>query len=279
MAKSKPGRSAGPVAGSYPVDTGTAELVADEDNPDGWLLKLNGVQTSHVDVADPLRLDFEYMHWMGRLTAAHWEPDAKLRVLHLGGGACSLPRYLAAAYPQARQVVVEIDGRLAQLVRQWFPIPKAPLVRIRVGEAREVTESLTPNSRDLVIRDVFSGQYTPTALTTSQFTVAARTVLAPGGIYLLNCGDSPDLATAKREMATVGSVFEYLTVIADPPMLKGRRHGNVVIAGSDVPLRNRPQLVRDLLGGAVPAQVWEDGRVRQFSSGAKMLDDGAGLVP
>ncbi|GAB3519171.1 spermidine synthase [Arthrobacter monumenti] len=272
------GQRQGPADGVYEVDTGSAELISDDDNPTGWLLKLNGVQTSHVDVEDPLRLEFEYMAWMARLIESHWSFDDKLRALHLGGGACSMARYLAAAYGNARQVVVEIDGRLAALVREWFNIPRAPLVRIRVGEAREVTESLTDASRDLIIRDVFSRQYTPVALTTAEFTVSARRVLAPGGIYMVNCGDSPDLATAKREMATIGSVFEHLAVIADPPMLKGRRYGNVIIAGSDVPVGTNPRLARDLLGGGVPAQVWEDARVRQFCTGAKILTDDEGLV-
>ena len=39
--------------------------------------------------------------------------DSKLRTLNLGGAACAMPRYLVAAYPQSRNVVVEIDGALA----------------------------------------------------------------------------------------------------------------------------------------------------------------------
>ena len=62
-------------------------------------------------------------------------------------------------------------------------------------------------------------------------------------------------------------------MIADPAMLKGRRYGNVVIAGSDVPLGGDPALTRELLGGAVPAQVWTDERVREFARDAKVLVD------
>ncbi len=72
-----------------------------------------------------------------------------------------MARYFHAAYPEARQVVVELDGKLADYVRGWFDLPKAPFLRIRVGEARQVTESLTPDSRDLIIRDVFAGAFTP----------------------------------------------------------------------------------------------------------------------
>lgn len=262
-----------PADGCYEIDTGTAELISDDDRHDSWLLKINGVQSSHVDLADPLRLDFEYMRWMAALIESHWNTGAKLRALHLGGGACSMARYLAAAYTHARQVVVEIDGRLAELVRAWFNIPRAPLVKIRVGEAREVLESLTDGSRNVIIRDVFAGPYTPEELTTFEFTAQAKRVLTGGGIYMVNCGDAPNLLRAKQEMATIGSIFPHLIVIADPPMLKGRRYGNVIIAGSDEPIGDDPKLARQLLGGGVPAQVWDDARVRQFCAGAAVLHD------
>jgi len=263
----------GPVAGKYQTDTGMAELVPDGDNPNGWLLLLNGVQSSHVDLADPLRLDFEYMRWIMALVQDRWGPGEKLRTLNLGGAACSMPRYLVAAYPNSRNVVVEIDGKLASYVRDWFELPRAPLLKIRVGEAREVTESLTEASRDLVIRDVFAGSKTPHALTTAEFTGAAKKVLAADGVYILNCGDSPALTVARREAATVAAAFAYTAIIADPPMLKGRRSGNIIIAGSDAPLGVGGGLPRVLLGGAMPAQLWDDAKVRQFGLSALVLTD------
>ncbi|MGW4340523.1 spermidine synthase [Rhodococcus koreensis] len=263
----------GPVPGVYPIDTGTCELAVDRLNPHGWVLKVNGVESSHIDMSDPTYLDFEYMRWIAELVASHWGTDRRVRALHLGGGACSLARHLAARYPDARQVVVELDGKLAELVRDWFDLPRAPLLRLRVGEARAVTETLTESSRDLIVRDVFAGNTTPAPLTTTEFTGHVRRVLAPGGIYVVNCGDTRDLVLARREAATIGSVFPHTTVIADPAMLKGRRYGNIVIAGSDVPIGDDPALVRTLLGGGVPAHVWDDGQVRTFAGAARVLRD------
>jgi spermidine synthase len=263
----------GPVAGMFTTDTGRAELIPDGDNPNGWLLMLNGVQSSHVDLADPLRLDFEYMRWIMALVQDRWAPGEKLRSLSLGGAACSMPRYLVAAYPNSRNVVVEIDGKLANYVRDWFDLPRAPLLKIRVGEAREVTETLTEASRELIIRDVFAGSKTPHALTTAEFTQAARKVLIPGGVYVVNCGDSPALLNARREAATIAAAFKHTVIIADPPMLKGRRSGNVIIAGSDAPLGDGAGLPRTLLGGAMPAHVWDDAKVRQFGRSAVVLTD------
>ncbi|MGA9870052.1 MAG: fused MFS/spermidine synthase [Rhodococcus sp. (in: high G+C Gram-positive bacteria)] len=264
----------GPVAGVYRIDTGTVELVRDTLVADGWTIEVNGVPSSHIDMDDPMQLDFEYMRWISGLVRYH--SFSRLRALHLGGGACTLARSFAAEYPDARQVVVELDGTLAELAREWFDLPRAPLLRIRVGEARAVTETLTEDSRDLVVRDVFAGTVTPGLLLTAEFTEHVRRVLAPGGVYVVNCGDTRDLSMAKREAATIGSIFPHTVMIADPAMLKGRRYGNVVIAGSDVSLGGDPGLARELLGGGVPAQVWDDERVRAFARDAKVLRDADG---
>ncbi|MDR6414390.1 fused MFS/spermidine synthase [Pseudarthrobacter sulfonivorans] len=289
-------RPDGPVEGVYYIDTGDCQLVADQDNSNGWLLKINGVMSSHIDLADPLFLDFEYMRWMAALIESRWPPkgaaggsaaggskgsggspaqEHKLRGLHLGGGACSLARYFHAAYPDARQVVVELDGKLAEYVRGWFDLPKAPLLRLRVGEAREVTETLTPDTRDFIIRDVFAGSLTPRPLTTAEFTDHIRRVLAPGGIYVVNSGDAPDLKNAREDAATIAAAFEHTVIIADPAMLKGRRYGNMVMAGSDTPLDGDPQLARRLLGGAVPAHIWNDAQVRAFAANSPVRHDPA----
>jgi SAM-dependent methyltransferase len=284
-------RPDGPVEGVYYIDTGDCELIADQDNSTGWLLKINGVMSSHIDLADPLFLDFEYMRWMAALIESRWPPSSaspsgtpqplrvlqehRLRGLHLGGGACSLARYFAAAYPDARQVVVELDGKLAEYVRGWFDLPKAPLLRLRVGEARGVTESLTADTRDFIIRDVFAGALTPRSLTTAEFNQHVRRVLAPGGLYVVNSGDAPDLKNAREDAATIAAAFEHTVIIADPAMLKGRRYGNMVMAGSDVPFGDDPRLARRLLGGAVPAHLWNDAQVRAFAAGSPVRHDPA----
>jgi spermidine synthase len=240
------------------------------------------------------------MRWMAALIESRWPPQprkggqdggqnggqngvqdgpARLRGLHLGGGACSLARYFHAAFPDARQVVVELDGKLAEYVRGWFDLPKAPLLRLRVGEAREVTESLTPDTRDFIIRDVFAGSLTPRPLTTAEFNWHIRRVLAPGGMYVVNSGDAPDLKNAREDAATIAAAFDHTMIIADPAMLKGRRFGNMVMAGSDAPLDGDPQLARRLLGGAVPAHIWDDAKVRAFAAGSLVRHDPPSIAP
>ena len=252
----------GAAAGVYPISTGEAELVPDGYHADGWLLLINGVQSSHVIVGEPRQLDFEYMRWIATVVSSHVEEHldaAKLRITHLGGGACSMARYFADLYPTSRNTVVELDAKLAEYVRAWFDIPKAGAV----------TATFAPASRDVLIRDVFAGDTTPEALTTVEFTRTVAESLAPGGLYILNCGDGPALTGARAEAAALLEVFEYVCIVADSAMLKGRRRGNVIIAGSHAPLPEAGSvqaaaIARELMGGGVPAQYWDTARVRQF---------------
>ncbi|GAA2006634.1 fused MFS/spermidine synthase [Brevibacterium samyangense] len=259
--------------GEWETDTGTVRLERDRYATNAWTIFVNGVPSSHVDLDDPRALDFEYMRWMAAVISERWGASgggsarstagagngdgARLRALHLGGGACSMARWVHATYPDARQVVVELDARLTVLVRAWFDLPSAPLLRLRPGDAGEVLPTLTENSRDLVIRDVFAGDRTPEQLTTVEYARHADRVLDAGGLYLLNVGDTPDLAGFRRESDNLRAVFAHVAAIADAAMLKGRRRGNVVLAASQSPLPLGPSLTRTLLSDPLPAQVRE----------------------
>ncbi|MXP21038.1 spermidine synthase [Gordonia sp. HNM0687] len=265
-----PRPQAEPRAGTYPIDTGVAELTPDTI-AGGWLLTVNGAQSSHIH-PDPTVLDFEYMRQMTALIADRFPLDTPLRVLHLGAAACALPRFIAARYPAAKQVAVEIDGELARLSREWFDLPRAPRLRIRVGDAREVVTSLTGHTRDVIVRDAFAGARTPDHLTSTGFLQQVHRVLAPGGLYLANCGDNRDLALARAEVSTAAGVFAHVALVADAAMFKGRRTGNIVLAASDHPIIATPELVRTLLSDPQPAQMLDGPRARDFGSGAVITD-------
>src|SRR5699024_7936601 len=197
------GDTGGPAAGRYEIDTGTCELECDPFRPNAWVLKINGAESSHIDLDDPSELDFEYMRWFAAFITERWPGPAPLRMLHLGGGACTMARWAAATYRDARQVVVEIDGRLAELVRQWFDLPRAPRLRIRVDDAGEVLAGRQDGSRDVIIRDVFVRRTTPYPLITVETVRQAHRVLGPGGIYLVTCRGARDLRGVRAECAAL----------------------------------------------------------------------------
>ena len=180
-----------------------------------------------------------------------------------------MARYLAWRYPAARQAVVELDAALTRLVREWLDLPRAPLLRIRAGEAREVTESLHESSREVILRDVFAGEQTPGHMRTVEFARHVDRVLTPDGIYLMNVGDTRNLKGTRAELAALLEVFEHVGAVADPAMLKGRRYGNVVLAASHAPLPEPGSeagaaLAKELLGGPLPAQYKDTAWCRQL---------------
>lgn len=221
--------------GPVPISTGTAEVVRDQDFPQRVTLHVNGVPSSSLDLADPGFLDFEYMQQMAAFVALL--PSGPLRVLHLGAAGSAFARHVEHERPGSRQLGVDLDARLLELVREWFALPRAPLLRLRADDAGRSLASARDQSYDVVVRDVFAGDRTPAHLVGTGFAAQAHRVLRPGGVLLVNCADKPPLATARREVASLAGAFGpdaatsgRLAAVAEPAILKGRRYGNLVLA-------------------------------------------------
>jgi SAM-dependent methyltransferase len=225
-----------PVPGPTPVDGGTAELLGDADRDGAWVLMLNGTPQSHVDLDEPEHLEFEYVRRMGHVLDLAADPGGPLDVVHLGGGALTLPRYVAVTRPGSRQRVVEIDQPLTDLVREYLPLPRNARVRVRAADAREALQTMHPGSADVVVTDVFAGARTPAHLTTTEFAAEVARVLRPGGVYTANVADGPPLRFARAQVATLRTAFRYVCLLAEPGTMRGRRFGNLVAVASDVEL-------------------------------------------
>jgi spermidine synthase len=290
------------------------ELARDLDRPGAWVLLVDGVTQSHVDLDDPRHLELEYMRRLGHLADVAAPPGLPLRVLHLGGGGLTLARYVAATRPGSRQLAVEASAEIAALVRRRLPVnrpgrrsrtpgqpsrsaersrsvaageqlratPRTPgepphlagRIRVRVADARTVVEHLAPGSWDVAVADVFAGAQTPAHLTSVEFTAAAAKVLAPAGLYAVNVGDGPPLAHARARVATVQAVFRHTYLIAEAAVLRGRRFGNLVIAGSgqELPVA---ELTRRVAADPFPARLVTGGALVRFAAGAKPITDAA----
>src|SRR5215467_5305581 len=222
------------------------ELLADPDRQRAWTLLVGSTPQSYVDLDDPRYLEFEYMRRIGHLLDLAGPDGAPLRVLHLGGGALTLPRYVAVTRPGSAQLAVDDDADLVELVRERLPLRqpggrqalrKAGRIRVRVGDARAVLAQLADASFDVVIADLFAGARTPAHLTSIEFSAEVSRVLAPGGLFAANIGDGPPLAHTRRRVATVRALYADAALIADAAVLRGRRFGNLVLAASDTDLR------------------------------------------
>lgn len=212
------------------------ELLRDADRPGSWLLMVGGTPQSHVDLDDPAHLDFEYVRRLGHVADLAAESGRPVDVLHLGAGALTLARYVAATRPGSRQRAVDIDAELIELVRRELPWDKRAAIRVGTGDARAWLAERRDSSADLVVCDVFAGARTPAHLTSAEFMADAARVLRRGGTLAVNIGDGHALRHARRQVATARSVFAHVALIAEPSVLRGRRFGNLVLAASDTAL-------------------------------------------
>jgi spermidine synthase len=258
--------------GPTSVTGGTAELLADADRDGSWMLLVNGTPQSHVDLEDPAHLEFEYVRRMGHVLDLAGEPGAPLDVVHLGGGALTLPRYVAVTRPGSRQRVVEIDQPLTDLVREHLPLPRGARIRVRADDARVGLSALHTASQDVVLTDVFAGARTPAHLTSAEFAAEAHRVLRPGGVYAGNVADGPPLRFARAQVATLRSVFRHVCLLAEPGTLRGRRFGNLVAVASDdeLPIAG---YVRNCAKDPMPARVVEGDDLDRFAGTARPVLD------
>ncbi len=254
------------------VDHGTAKLMPDVDRERAWLLTVDGAPQSYVDLDEPGHLEFEYARRLGFALDLVDAPGRPLDAVHLGGGALTLPRYLAVTRPGSRQHVVEADRRLLDLVAERLPLPEGSGIAVHAADARAWLEAAPDGSADVIVADVFGGSRVPAHLTSLAYAREAERVLRAGGVYLANLADGAPFGFLRSQLATFAAVFEELALVAEPGVLRGRRFGNAVLVASHRPI-DTAGLARRAAADAFPARVEHGAALRDFTGGARPVRD------
>lgn len=196
------------------------ELIVERDplRASGRLLRQDGMDASYVDLADPAHLEFDYLRWIRIVLRS----ARARRVLHLGGGACTLARALAAEDPDGRQDVCEIDADVLRLAREHLGLRRAPGLRVRHADGRAFVAAAPAGAWDAVIVDAYVGASVPRELITDEaFADVAR--VAP--LALVNVVDD-------RAARVVREVADGLATAYPRVWTIGGRAGNTVVAGT-----------------------------------------------
>jgi spermidine synthase len=219
-----------------------------------------------------VRLEFDYMQRLADIVDSVAEPGQRLRVVHVGGAAMTLPRYVAATRPTSAQVVIEPDIELTAFIRRHLPLPTRSGIKVRGTDGRCGIAELRDGYADLMIIDAFVGARVPAELTTGDFLVDARRALSDHGVIIINLTDRGPLGYAKRVLAGVRLAFPYLLLCTEASTLKGRRFGNVIIAGSATPLPYAA-IAERAARPPFPYRVLHGARVRQLLADSVPFSD------
>ncbi|MGW6021357.1 spermidine synthase [Streptomyces sp. NPDC055099] len=254
------------------VDHGTAKLMPDVDRPRAWLLTVDGAPQSYVDLDAPTHLEFEYAQRLAHVLDTADDQGRPLDVIHLGGGALTLPRYVAATRPGSRQDVVEADRGLLELVTERLPLAKGSGITVHGADARQWLEAAAPDSADVLVADVFGGSRVPAHLTSVAYARAADRVLRAGGLYAANLADGAPFDFLRSQLATFAEVFGEVALIAEPAVLRGRRFGNAVLVASHESI-DIEALSRRTAADIFPARVEHGTALRLFTGDASPVRD------
>jgi SAM-dependent methyltransferase len=242
----------------------------DPDRPGGWQVLSAGLRQSYVDLDDPTHLVFDYARAIG-VVLARLRPGP-LAVVHIGGGACTLPRYVQAARPGSPQIVLEPDTELTEAVLERLPLPAGSDVAIEPYDGRTGLCRQGDGTADVVIVDAFAEGRVPPELTTAEFVADVLRVLRPDGVLILDIADGLDAAYSRRVAATIAAATPYQLMVGFPTILLGRRFGNILVVGSraELPVRG----IIDDLGLAAPRQaVLHGSRLADHLGNAAPLTD------
>jgi hypothetical protein len=240
------------------VASGIAELRPDPARPRGWTLLVNGVPQSYVDLADPGHLEFPYEIQLGAVLRLWTGTAVREKILHLGGGGLTLPRFIDHLRPGAKQLVVERDPQILAMVERNLPFPAS--IEVRLGDARTELAKADDAEYGLIVSDVFVGAAMPESVAAAGFARDARRALRDDGLLAMNLTDVPPLARTRIQVATARTAFDEIVLYGDADVLRGRRVGNVILLAGNVPMIKagkhetvlRADELRIFTGGARP---------------------------
>jgi spermidine synthase len=176
------------------------------------------MDASYVDLADPTHLEFDYLRWMRLVVRA----AGARRIIHIGGGACALPRALATADPDGRQAVCESNREVISLAREHLGLRRAPGLRVRHVDGRAFVAEQADATWDAVVIDAFVGAAIPPRLVTVE---ALADVARVAPLALVNVVDSRSAPVVRQVAAGLAAVY---------PRVWGLGHlgGNTVVIGA-----------------------------------------------
>jgi spermidine synthase len=239
---------------------GELTVLRDVDRPSGRLLRQGEMDASYVDLADPRHLEFDYLRRMRDVVLA----VGARHVVHVGGAGCALARALAAAEPDHRQEVIELDGDVVELARRHLGLRRARGLKVRVGDGRAVLARRRDGSVDAVLVDAFVGARVPRHLVTVEALIDLARV---SRLAAVNVVDSRAMGDAAAIAAGLRAAFPYAIALASAQSLAKRRSGNVVLVGAhELPPLDRLRALA--AADREPGTLLEPGELDAFIGGA-----------
>ena len=193
---------------------------------------------SFSDISDPTYLHYGYEKVYAEMMdyTAQRKPD--FSTLELGGGGYTYPRYIQALYPQAEDLVLEIDPGVTQAAYEDMGLSPTAKVKTINVDARLGMQALPADQKfDLILGDAFNDLSVPYHLTTQEFDRQLASRLTPTGFYLANIIDKMQGGRfIPSVVRTLKTVFPNVYVMSEFDSFNTPAQNTYVVAASMTPL-------------------------------------------
>jgi spermidine synthase len=222
----------------YTMESNYYSIKVSEDNDGTKVLILDRLVHSHVIIGEPTILKYDYLKIFEEIVRYFTRENQAPRVLHLGGGGYSFPRYMEAIYPESLNEVVEIDPAVTRVAYEELGLEPETSIKTYNQDARTFLIQRDRSTKyDIVVGDVFNDRSTPYHLTTLEFDRLVRTNMAPDGIYLVNIIDEHVSGRYLPAFVhTLRQVFEHVYLFPTAGGWENAVLNTYVIAATDHPI-------------------------------------------
>ena len=145
---------------------------------------------SAADMNEPFRLNLEYSRamMMSLLFVKRLE-----RVLSLGLGGGSIPKFLYRHFADCTVDVVESRKLVIDLAYRFFELPRDKRVRVFHQHAEDFLEKCQKNRYDLIFVDLFGKSGISSAVADRRFAESLQSAVDSSGVVVLNLWTRPKL--------------------------------------------------------------------------------------
>ncbi|MFN8521559.1 MAG: fused MFS/spermidine synthase [Chloroflexota bacterium] len=240
------------------------------------VLVLDHLIHSYVKVGDPTYLGYEHEYVQGEVTRYAVARTGAPRVLLIGGGGYTYPRWVEAAMPEVGIEVVEIDPGVTDVNYDFLGLSRSTRIQSFNLDGRQYVHEMAPKAAyGLVVQDAVNDLSVPYHIMTKEYNDQVKDLLAPNGFYLLTVIDLyRDGQLLRAAIRTMRETFPSVQLISPNRAWDFGLASVWVVAASDTPID--PAELRAVLAktgeSAARIQILEPERLQAY------IDEGSQVV-
>ncbi|MEK7354560.1 MAG: fused MFS/spermidine synthase, partial [Chloroflexota bacterium] len=241
-------------------------------NDNVMMLRLDRLAHGFTKPGHPTFLFYDYLKVFQEITRYTSRENKAPRLLHLGGGAYTFPRYMETVYPDSINEVVEIDPAVTEAAYRALGLPLTTSIKTYNQDARLFLIQRKAEDRyDFIIGDVFNDRSVPYHLTTLEFDRLVKSNLKDEGFYLINIIDDTERGRYLPSFFhTLRQAFKYVYLFSTGPG-KGIKPFAIAATDRNLDIADYTKFVTGDGTKALEGTPYDKTRLEAYLSGKKPI--------